>query len=606
MEARQLAYFLAACQHRNHAAAARLLGIAPSTLSTSLTLLEEEFGLELFRRTREGSYPTREARWLHHGAENIVRTITRAQNFFASQSDQPFRRVSVNVGVQLVLGRLSKALSAAMHAVQDTHPEVFFDVSFGQKTGPDNATADLVVQYCSSQDAAALRAVTLLADEWIVASNTELGGLPTGSELRGADLEEFDLSLPRLPDVLLKMADRYREGLGLQPLPHSDEDAGALSRMSQEAQRFAFLVPASSLSDRIGERQINLYRLRDPLISNLVAIPRNDDPALQSLAQLFAEKIEQPEEDRIYRPQITLRQVQYYNSVCESGNITRAAQRLRVAQPALSSQIHKIEKTMASKLFERKASGLELTDRGRTLRLITEAIGQDLVQLHRQILAGLNLRAKRLRIAVIPLTDFRGPVVLALTAALREWQARHPMIALQLLEGPTDIIRGWLADGHVQFGVVESPPDYGGRLALGAAEPVGLITTSDLGPAGRATVSVDDLAQLPMILPSSVFGLRELIDTALGSDRALNPVMEVNSLAAALALVAQGDFATILPRSALPHGAEDAGLVFRPITEPLIERRLFATFSNDRELAPHERELINILRRNLQETNTLS
>lgn len=600
METRQLAYFLAACQHRNHAAAARLLGIAPSTLSTSLTLLEEELGLELFRRTREGSYPTQEARWLHRGAENIVRTISRAQNYFASASDQPLRHVSLHVGVQLVLGRLSKAMSVAMHTVQDDHPEVFFDVTFGQP-GPEITTLpDLDIQYRNGSDPVASGEVVLHEDEWVVASNTELNGLPSGSTLSAIDLETLELSLPRLPQVLLDMVDIYRNQMGMKPLPYSDEDAGALSRMSQEAQRVAFLLPESSLSDRIGERQISLYRLQNPLISKLVATPCNEDPVLQAIARQFADKIGQPEEVQTYNPQITLRQVNYYNAVCESGNITRAAQWLRVAQPALSSQIHKIEKTLNSPLFERKASGMTLTEKGKTLRLITNAVAQDVAQLHLDISAGLNLRSTRLRIAVIPLTDFRGPVVQALTRALREWQDRHPTIALQLLEGPTDLIRDWLTAGYVHFGVMETPPDYGGRLPLGSPEPIGVITARNSRFGCTDGIKASELAQIPLILPTSVFGLRTLIDEAFAGKAKLDPVMEVNSLATTLAMVAKGDFATILPRSALPQEARTAGLTFCPILDVIVERKLFAVFSNERELTPSERDLIGILRRNLQ------
>jgi DNA-binding transcriptional LysR family regulator len=191
-------------------------------------------------------------------------------------------------------------------------------------------------------------------------------------------------------------------------------------------------------------------------------------------------------------------------------------------------------------------------------------------------------------------------VVQALTGARQEWRAKHPASSLQLLEGPTGVIRDWLADGHVQFGVVETPPDYGSRLPLGSPEPLGVLAAAGSGLAQAEGVRAQDLTQIPLVLPSSVFGLRELIDSELTGEGKLSPVMEVNSLATTLALVAQGDVATILPRAALPEGALEAGLVFIPILGPQIGRRLYATFSNDRELAPHERDLIAILRQKLQ------
>ena len=57
VELRSLAYFVTACQHESLARAAEHLGIALSTLSVSLKALEDELGLELFRRTSPGFIP---------------------------------------------------------------------------------------------------------------------------------------------------------------------------------------------------------------------------------------------------------------------------------------------------------------------------------------------------------------------------------------------------------------------------------------------------------------------------------------------------------------------------------------------------------------------
>jgi DNA-binding transcriptional LysR family regulator len=67
-----------------------------------------------------------------------------------------------------------------------------------------------------------------------------------------------------------------------------------------------------------------------------------------------------------YNARVELRHLRYFVAVAEELNFTRAAAKLRVAQPALSRQMHDLEDELQTALFERARAGVQLTRAGRT------------------------------------------------------------------------------------------------------------------------------------------------------------------------------------------------------------------------------------------------
>ncbi|OLT28641.1 LysR family transcriptional regulator [Nocardiopsis sp. CNR-923] len=64
---------------------------------------------------------------------------------------------------------------------------------------------------------------------------------------------------------------------------------------------------------------------------------------------------------------VDTRLLRYFTAVAEEGNLTRAAERLYVSQPALTKQIRRLEQLLGVQLFTRSRTGMALTEPGRAL-----------------------------------------------------------------------------------------------------------------------------------------------------------------------------------------------------------------------------------------------
>ena len=74
-----------------------------------------------------------------------------------------------------------------------------------------------------------------------------------------------------------------------------------------------------------------------------------------------------------------LKQMQYFLCLAQERNVTRAAQRLHIVQPALSMQIAKLEKSFGKRLFFRTPQGVSLTPAGEEFERLVTPIVRDVV-----------------------------------------------------------------------------------------------------------------------------------------------------------------------------------------------------------------------------------
>lgn len=127
VELRTLAYFATACRSGSFTQAAADLGIAASTLSTTMKALERDVGLSLFRRINNNLYPTDSARALIRSADPLLMAELFARRWVAAPAKARLRRLTVEAGLSFTIGGLSKAIRYAVDRMGVERPDVFVD-----------------------------------------------------------------------------------------------------------------------------------------------------------------------------------------------------------------------------------------------------------------------------------------------------------------------------------------------------------------------------------------------------------------------------------------------------------------------------------------------
>lgn len=260
---------------------------------------------------------------------------------------------------------------------------------------------------------------------------------------------------------------------------------------------------------------------------------------------------------------ITFRQLEALKSVLDAGSVVRAAEMMRLSQPAVSRLLSDLESAVGYRLFERRKG--RLTPRGEAWELHAE-VDRSLIGLERIVEAAERIgRRKSTQLRLVALPAFTtGPI----TGVVREFLVRHPEVCISLESRTRPQILGDLAAGMHDIGLASMPiegPDVGVR-PLVDTEYVCLV------PAGhplssRETIGPQDLDGVPCILGIDRTPLRQRLMRVF-SDAGARPDIrvEVTTVHAASALVAQGVGVFVGARLSFDyaHGEDLHVIRFRP------------------------------------------
>jgi DNA-binding transcriptional LysR family regulator len=184
-----------------------------------------------------------------------------------------------------------------------------------------------------------------------------------------------------------------------------------------------------------------------------------------------------------------LRLVRYWVAVAEEGNITRAAERLHISQPALSAAIKQLEAQLGVALLDRSDRVLRVTPAGAVL--LEE--GRGLLAEADRVFEAVRDRSPvgRLDLGVTPTARYGlGPELLAACAA------SAPGVMLYPREDSTGALLREVRSGRLDLAVVFcAPPEVDGvALEVVRWEPAVVHLRADHPLAGRSSLALEELA----------------------------------------------------------------------------------------------------------------
>jgi DNA-binding transcriptional LysR family regulator len=285
-------------------------------------------------------------------------------------------------------------------------------------------------------------------------------------------------------------------------------------------------------------------------------------------------------------------QLETFLAVANYEGFHRAAESLRISQPAVSARIRSLEESLGVALFERSRNGLTITGAGRILRPHAERLLQ---------------QATLARQAVHDLQPERGgPLVIAaslstseyvLPDALKRFQKRYPNVNVTIRSGHSKHVLELVLSGEAEIGLARSLVHPQIETVTLREDPL-LLTGHRSDPRTRKRTRLQDVAEWPLILFEQGSGDWALTQSLFrGSGLVPNIAYEVDSIETAKQMVGRGMGFAFLPQIAVHPDLKAGRLRAVEIVnaEPL-RRSLDVVHPRHRALRREAADLVQLLR----------
>ncbi|HEY7483799.1 MAG TPA: LysR family transcriptional regulator [Streptosporangiaceae bacterium] len=261
---------------------------------------------------------------------------------------------------------------------------------------------------------------------------------------------------------------------------------------------------------------------------------------------------------------VDTRLLRYFAAVAKEGNLTRAAERLFVSQPALTKQIKQLETQLGAVLFTRSRAGMTLTEAGQVLAERAPAVLADWDEALRETKSAASRAARVLRVGFI--ASAANEATQRIVAAFARWR---PDWRVDMRQAAWSDPTAGLATGDVDAALLRLP--FPGqdtlRIEVLFTEPRWVALPAAHPLAARDQIDFQDLWDEPFVAAPAETGWWRDYWLATG-ERQGHPVRigaVIGQPDGWRTAVANGDGIALTPESAARYYAHP-GITYRPVT----------------------------------------
>jgi DNA-binding transcriptional LysR family regulator len=203
---------------------------------------------------------------------------------------------------------------------------------------------------------------------------------------------------------------------------------------------------------------------------------------------------------------LDLRQLRYFVETARLGSFTRAAERLRIAQPAISMAIRRLEEELELTLLNRRDRRVTLTAEGEIFIVHARLLLADVAAAEQEMADLRGLERGDVRIGIPPMSAYFFPEI------IRDFKSRYPQLSLSVYGEGGWRIQQMIAQGELDMGIIAGrtiPETLDARRFV--REEVVICVPRAHHFAGRAGVSLAAFIGEPLLFFKEGYYLRELL-----------------------------------------------------------------------------------------------
>lgn len=275
---------------------------------------------------------------------------------------------------------------------------------------------------------------------------------------------------------------------------------------------------------------------------------------------------------------INLKKLQYFLTVAEEGQITKAAKKLCIAQPPLTHQLKTLEEELGVQLIKKIGRNIQLTEAGYALRDSGEQI-LELVHKAQKELRDID-QGETGTLSIGAVTAWGATV---LPDQIFNYSLKYPKIRFQIYDGDNNRITNMLSSGVIEIGVVLFPVDTSiyESIHLPSEPMVAAMNQKWDDHPEMNSISLKDLHDKPLI----IHRLSERTTTYY-QEQNLKPniICVHNDIRSMLSLASTGLGVTIVPKSSASL-KQDNTLIYKEITDPILPLSITIIWKRNRYLS---------------------